>query len=208
LGFSKDRPSIDVSIEHPLPVADRAGLPRRASRAPGLDPPRGVGANTPLPSARSCQPPSSFRPCRSSRLRRFALLDTLQVCCTLQPIMGFATFQGIARLSSRLPCATTSRRSSPQRGVGERYAEHRHSRGASTLRSFPLADSRTASPRPMPSHRQAGSVPQPRPSRRKASRSPWRRHRPQGLDPSTSPLRLPGVSAAEAPDAPLGFRPT
>jgi hypothetical protein len=44
------------------------------------------------PSARSCHAPSMFRPCRSSRLRRFTPLDTLQVCCTLHPAMGFATF--------------------------------------------------------------------------------------------------------------------
>jgi hypothetical protein len=44
------------------------------------------------PSARSCQTPDAFRPCRSSRLRRLTPLDTLQVCCTLHPAMGFATF--------------------------------------------------------------------------------------------------------------------
>jgi len=54
--------------------------------------PRGVWTGVPSPSARRCQPPDSFRPCRSSRLRRFALLELLQVCCTLQPTMGFTTF--------------------------------------------------------------------------------------------------------------------
>jgi hypothetical protein len=44
------------------------------------------------PSARSCQTPGAFRPCRSSRLRRFTPLDTLQVYCTLHPAMGFAMF--------------------------------------------------------------------------------------------------------------------
>jgi hypothetical protein len=44
------------------------------------------------PSARSSHTPNAFRPCRSSRLRRFAPLDTQQVCCTLHPAMGFATF--------------------------------------------------------------------------------------------------------------------
>jgi hypothetical protein len=44
------------------------------------------------PSARSCQTPDAFRPCRSSRLRRFTPLDTLQVYCTLHPAMGFAKF--------------------------------------------------------------------------------------------------------------------
>jgi hypothetical protein len=51
-------------------------------------------------SARSCQTPDAFRPCRSSRLRRLTPLDTLQVCCTLHPAMGFAKF----RVCS-LPCA-------------------------------------------------------------------------------------------------------
>jgi hypothetical protein len=44
-------------------------------------------------SARSCHLPDSFRPCRSSRLRRFAPPGTFQVCCTLKPILGFARFQ-------------------------------------------------------------------------------------------------------------------
>ena len=58
------------------------------------------------PSARSCQTPDAFRPCRSSRLRRFTPLDTLQVCCTLHPAMGFAKFPVCS-----LPCAR-------RRGVG------------------------------------------------------------------------------------------
>jgi len=45
------------------------------------------------PSARRCHTPDSFRPCRSSRLRRFSPLNTLQVFCALQPTMGFAAFQ-------------------------------------------------------------------------------------------------------------------
>lgn len=35
----------------------------------------------------------TFRPCRSSRLRRFAPTRSLQVCFTSQPTMGFTTFQ-------------------------------------------------------------------------------------------------------------------
>lgn len=46
------------------------------------------------PLARTCQGPNLFRPCRSSRLRRFAPRDGLQACRILQPVMGFATFQG------------------------------------------------------------------------------------------------------------------
>jgi hypothetical protein len=43
-----------------------------------------------LPSARACHSSNSFRPCRSSRLRRFSPRVAVQVCCTLQPTMGFA----------------------------------------------------------------------------------------------------------------------
>jgi hypothetical protein len=43
-------------------------------------------------SARRRQPLCLFRPCRSTRLRRFTPLNTLQVYCTLQPAMGFAMF--------------------------------------------------------------------------------------------------------------------
>jgi hypothetical protein len=78
LGFSKVRPSTDIPAARPLP-----------DRTP-------VGETD--PSARTCQVPSSFRPCRSSRLRRLAPRDGLQVCCALQPVMGFATFQGGASL--------------------------------------------------------------------------------------------------------------
>jgi len=45
------------------------------------------------PSARGCQVPDSFRPCCSSQLRRFSPRNASQVCCTLLPTMGFATFQ-------------------------------------------------------------------------------------------------------------------
>jgi hypothetical protein len=55
------------------------------------------------PSARSCQSPGSFRPCRSSRLRRFAPPRAFQVCCTLKPIMGFAKFQVVRSVSLSKP---------------------------------------------------------------------------------------------------------
>jgi hypothetical protein len=45
------------------------------------------------PSARTSHGPNSFRPCRSSRLRRFSPRVNLQACCILQPTMGFATFR-------------------------------------------------------------------------------------------------------------------
>ena len=45
------------------------------------------------PSVRRCHFPNSFRPCRSSRLRRFTPPRAFQVCCALVPILGFARFQ-------------------------------------------------------------------------------------------------------------------
>jgi hypothetical protein len=44
------------------------------------------------PSVRGCHLPDTFRPCCFSQLRRFAPPCTLQVCCALLPIMGFAMF--------------------------------------------------------------------------------------------------------------------
>lgn len=44
-------------------------------------------------SALGSHPSCTFRPCRFSRLRRLAPRSGLRVCCTPQPIMGFARFQ-------------------------------------------------------------------------------------------------------------------
>lgn len=55
-------------------------------------------------SAESCHTLDVFRPCRSTRLRRFAPHPTPQVSCTLQPVMGFAVFQA----ASTAACATNS----------------------------------------------------------------------------------------------------
>jgi hypothetical protein len=75
-------------------------LPRRACR-----PVRSRG-NSPCdaepPSARSCHAPDSFRPCRSSRLRRLAPPGTCQVCCTLKPILGFAKLRVVGACWLRL----------------------------------------------------------------------------------------------------------
>jgi hypothetical protein len=132
-----------------------------------------------LPSARRCHPSNSFRPCRSSRLRRFSPLERLQVFCTLQPTMGFATFQVRGSRVSRLlpqgevPCArlpapltrgwlplprlSPSFRSSEELRLGWRPVasgsrdDRDHPRWRHTLRSFPLADSRSTSPWSLPS---------------------------------------------------------
>jgi hypothetical protein len=44
------------------------------------------------PSSKGCHAFRTFRPCRSTRLRRFTPLAAQQVYCTLQPTMRFATF--------------------------------------------------------------------------------------------------------------------
>jgi len=82
LGVVQRFPSVDTSAARPLPA------PRPRERGQ-------------VPSARGCHTPNSFRPCRSSRLRRFSPRITLQVCCTLQPTMGFTTFPARSPLLSR-----------------------------------------------------------------------------------------------------------
>jgi len=71
LWFSKDCPSADVDIMRPVPA---------------------FHSMNGQPSASRCQTSRTFRPCRSSRLRRFAPHAAPQVCCTLQPAMGFEPF--------------------------------------------------------------------------------------------------------------------
>jgi hypothetical protein len=81
------------------------------------------------PSARSCHAPSTFRPCRSSRLRRFTPLDTQQVCCTLHPAMGFATFpvgflsfaRGLGTRGWPSPVAPHPSKLSPSQQVAARH---------------------------------------------------------------------------------------
>lgn len=81
LWFSKDRPSADIHIPRPVPVSPREGIP----------------------SALCCQAQNTFRPCRSSRLRRLTPRAALQVCCTLQPAMGFESFP----VQPPSPCVST-----------------------------------------------------------------------------------------------------
>lgn len=72
-------PSADIHTARPLPVRPKPDL-------------RLGGATLQV----------TFRPCRSSRLRRFPPRAALQVCCTLQPAMGSATLLSFAtRLSTR-----------------------------------------------------------------------------------------------------------
>jgi len=93
------------------------------------------------PSSRRCHPPRAFRPCRSSRLRRFSPCETLQVYCALQPTMRFAAFPTCFWTSAAVRLRAV--RSIP--GLPQRRAH--------TLQSFSLVVRRTASPRPLPSCR-------------------------------------------------------
>jgi hypothetical protein len=71
LWFSKECPSADINIMRPVPASHSMNG---------------------RPSASRCQTSRTFRPCRSSRLRRFAPHAAPQVCFTLQPAMGFEAF--------------------------------------------------------------------------------------------------------------------
>lgn len=77
----------------------------------------------------------SFRPCRSTRLRRFTPPAASQVCCTLQPVMGFAVFRWCVLDTNVERDGRTTSSTAP------------------TLRSLSPAKSRDASPRPLPSRR-------------------------------------------------------
>jgi hypothetical protein len=141
------------------------------------------------PSARSCQTPDAFRPCRSSRLRRLTPPDTLQVCCTLHPAMGFATFPA---------------RPAPEPG-GSSWGRAFPS-GATPYGVFPSAAGRGASPRSDPLSpllQPSGRGPPVLP---RLIRALSTFARPQGIAPPRSPLRLVGVAAVRSPDTPMGFR--
>jgi hypothetical protein len=138
-----------------------------------------------LPSTRGCQASCAGRPCRFSRLRRSAPTDSLQVCCTLLPILGFATLQARSfwiRAGSR--CRSTSRlhhiRAVP-------VTPHPSKRS-------PRQKLCTVSPRPIPSRRCLR-----RPLSCVACGHALRgcvqaRARPQGVVPLPSPLLPPGVA--------------
>jgi hypothetical protein len=71
-----------------------------------------------FPGARDYHFPSTFRPCRSSRLRRFTPRIVLRVYCAPQPTMRFAWFQAVvdSRRRSTLPTGVHTLRSFPLRG--------------------------------------------------------------------------------------------
>lgn len=125
--------------------------------------------NEPSPVLRcaACQAAHSFRPCRSTRLRRFPPHHAPQVCCTLQPVMGFAVFR---------PSLVRPR----SHATDAKHLLY----GACPSKPFP---------RQQP-YRVTAAVPFPpldgtRPTSELASRSHRLPPRPQGLAPLTKPLR-------------------
>jgi len=184
------------------------------------------------PSAWSCQTPNSFRPCRSSRLRRFTPLDTSQVFCALHPTMGFATFQdSFARLSDVLARSIrTPGRIGLSRGLLLPLQPARHlstskeiswfgdssagSHGSGSIPGGATPFEAFPSPTAVPRHRGRCPLAVPlrfsllsnaRPVKDVAASFPFLSSRPQGLAPSSSPLCLRDVSATSTPDAPMGF---
>jgi hypothetical protein len=159
MGFSKVHPSIDDSIEHPLPASACTavrpeGLPE--ARSLGLAP-RGptalAAAFGPELPASGLVPPLPFLPASTVCSARY-LAGLLHPAADhgVRPVSGERGGLLPSFLSNGL-----SEERPPERGTNERCSEHRNSRGAFTLRSFPLVDSRAASPRPLPSRRQACS---------------------------------------------------
>lgn len=223
-------PSVDINVKRPLPVSTLARESNLLAWSLLGIRPAGVGFR---PSARSCHSPNSFRPCRSSRLRRLAPLDIAQVCCTLQPTMGFATFQGgrtrvpggslgtsfrpasaEPRGPSR-PSAADELRARPPKSsacsspsAGGSHAPGPIPGGATPFEAFP-------SPAAVPRHRghcplAVGPdllLPPPGfPVRDVAAVAVARRDLDlRALLRKASPLRPTDVSAGKAPDASMGF---
>jgi hypothetical protein len=192
LGFSKDCPSVDVSVEHPLPARARAAgsrgtfAARCQCRAPrGLD--RRAATFGPEMPASGLVPPLPFLPATT--------------VCSARCLAGLlrpAADRGVRYVSSRGggPPGAGPSGSTPEgalaSGIPERISVHCHSRGASTLRSVPLADSRAVSPRPLPSRRQVCPVPNLDRSRgtalaRSVAAPPT--SRPSSIDESVAPRR-------------------
>jgi len=151
----------------------------------------------PLPSARGRHTSRLFRPCRSSRLRRFAPRCALQVCCTLQPAMGFAGF----------PAASTDRADTAHRCAPPGWtALAAFLTGATPFGAFPSPAAAARHRAAMPSRRHDRSSRTHR-TRKRALRVPPTRRRPQGFEPPSSPLRPCGVATALSPVAPMGLSP-
>jgi hypothetical protein len=98
LGVVKVRPSIGTGARCPLPVKP---LLRRAAARSAPEGTRRATRSHLRPGVATLR--VSFRPCRSSRLRRLAPPGTSQVCCTLKPIVGFAMFPVVDSTRPRVP---------------------------------------------------------------------------------------------------------
>jgi hypothetical protein len=89
------------------------------------------------PSVKCRQTPHIFRPCRSSRLRRFTPQRTAQVCCTLNPALGSLRFQlPSGSLSRTLLKPFPKRLSHPSKLFPQMQPATRH-RATFALSSFP-----------------------------------------------------------------------
>lgn len=86
-------PSSDRAPKYATVSGSSLGVPQRPPlhRHPRVRPLLGC------PRAQGCHTLDSFRPRRSSRPRRFPPHTAPQVCCTLQPVMGFARFRATRR---------------------------------------------------------------------------------------------------------------
>jgi hypothetical protein len=152
-----------------LEIHQRSPLrcPERLASTPGRTKAR--------PSMPDCHIRHSFRPCRSTRLRRFPPQCAARVYCTSLPAMGFAVFP-VVRSARTFPDGAYPSKLFPSQ---QRF-RCRH-------RPCPLAVASRARSAVLP--------------RRPLPLEP----RPQGFVPLRSPLHLRRVSASMMPDAPLGF---
>lgn len=108
----------------------QASLLGFAQRSPLRRAPR---VSTPgCPGSARYQLANSFRPCRSSRLRRFTPHEAVRVCCAPLSTMGFTWFSAVTRRCRPIPTFLT---------------------GAQALRSFPLSSSGFPVTRALPSRR-------------------------------------------------------
>jgi hypothetical protein len=172
-GVFQRSPSIEMMAARPLPD----GCP---SFGPGLP------------------PPCSFRPCRSSRLRRFAPRDPRRSVAPCTRSWGSVRF-GPRR------CAHLSVRRDAHPSPEPRITP---------FRAFSLVRSRTASPRPLPSRHPSGATPTPKCDRALADLRALlcRRVRyrgpalPPGSDPMLSWASFPSRVLPEFSSTPLAVR--
>jgi hypothetical protein len=145
-------------------------------------------------SGRRCHPPTPVPPSWFRTTSTASSARRSRACCIPQPTLGFAAFHAIEP-SDEPAEARSDHPGAPRDGVH-------------TLRRVPLASSRTASLRPLPSCRH----PEPPDEAPVRSRGPPRhrlrgRDRLQGLSPLTSPLRSRAVASIGSLASPMGLVP-